>query len=247
MPAWIAAPDTRLSRQGIAALSRSARLLDLLQALRRRRHPVRGADLAEELGVSLRTLYRDIATLQAQGAAIEGEAGLGYVLRPGFFLPPLRFSEDEMDALLLGLRFVAQRGAPVLDEAAEDALAKILAAMPPEAELQARDGALLSGMDDSAGAPHLATLREAMQQERRLHLRYTDKKGVASERIVWPVAIGFFGEAEVLAAWCETRQDFRHFRLDRIVALRIDTDRYPRRRRLLLAEWRLQQDLEDLF
>ncbi|WP_237183170.1 helix-turn-helix transcriptional regulator [Roseomonas gilardii] len=247
MPAWIAAPDTRLSRQGIAALSRSARLLDLLQALRRRRHPVRGADLAEELGVSLRTLYRDIATLQAQGAAIEGEAGLGYVLRPGFFLPPLRFSEDEMDALLLGLRFVAQRGDPVLDEAAEDALAKILAAMPPEAELQARDGALLSGMDDSAGAPHLATLREAMQQERRLHLRYTDKKGVASERIVWPVAIGFFGEAEVLAAWCETRQDFRHFRLDRIVALRIDTDRYPRRRRLLLAEWRLQQDLEDLF
>lgn len=247
MPARIAAPDTRLSRQGIAALSRSARLLDLLQALRRRRHPVRGADLAEELGVSLRTLYRDIATLQAQGAAIEGEAGLGYVLRPGFFLPPLRFSEDEMDALLLGLRFVAQRGDPVLDEAAEDALAKILAAMPPEAELQARDGALLSGMGGSAGAPHLATLREAMQQERRLHLRYTDKKGAASERIVWPVAIGFFGEAEVLAAWCETRQDFRHFRLDRIVALRIDTDRYPRRRRLLLAEWRLQQDLEDLF
>lgn len=247
MPARIVAPDTRLSRQGIAALSRSARLLDLLQALRRRRHPVRGADLAEELGVSLRTLYRDIATLQAQGAAIEGEAGLGYVLRPGFFLPPLRFSEDEMDALLLGLRFVAQRGDPVLDEAAEDALAKILAAMPPEAELQARDGALLSGMDGSAGAPHLATLREAMQQERRLHLRYTDKKGVASERIVWPVAIGFFGEAEVLAAWCETRQDFRHFRLDRIAALRINTDRYPRRRRLLLAEWRLQQDLEDLF
>ena len=207
---------------------------------------MRGADLAEELGVSLRTLYRDIATLQAQGAAIEGEAGLGYVLRPGFFLPPLRFSEDEMDALLLGLRFVAQRGDPVLDEAAEDALAKILAAMPPEAELQARDGALLSGMGGSAGAPHLATLREAMQQERRLHLRYTDKKGAASERIVWPVAIGFFGEAEVLAAWCETRQDFRHFRLDRIAALRIDADRYPRRR-LLLAEWRLQQDLEDLF
>ena len=87
-------------------LSRSARLLDLIQALRRRRRPVSAAQLAEELGVSLRTIYRDVETLVAQGAPIQGEAGLGYVLRPGFFLPPLSFGADEVDAIVLGLRAI---------------------------------------------------------------------------------------------------------------------------------------------
>ncbi|MEJ1937513.1 HTH domain-containing protein, partial [Nostoc sp. NIES-2111] len=105
-------------------MTRSARLLDLMQALRRRRRPVSAARLAEELGVSLRTVYRDIGTLVAQGAPIEGEAGLGYILRPGFFLPPLMFDAEETDALMLGLRLAAGRGDPALAEAAENALAK---------------------------------------------------------------------------------------------------------------------------
>src|SRR4051812_37180263 len=115
-------------------MSRHARLLHLIQALRRRRHPVAAAELAAELGVSLRTVYRDIAMLAAEGAPIEGVAGLGYVLRQGFFLPPLMFSEDELDALILGLRMAAGRGDPGLEKAADDALAKIVAVLPAERE-----------------------------------------------------------------------------------------------------------------
>ena len=113
-------------------MSRSARLFDLLQALRRRRRPVTAQALAGELGVSIRTMYRDIATLQGQGADIRGEAGLGYVLTPGFMLPPLMFSADEIEALVLGSRWVAGRGDARLSAAARDALAKVAAVLPDE-------------------------------------------------------------------------------------------------------------------
>jgi predicted DNA-binding transcriptional regulator YafY len=123
-------------------MSRPVRLLNLVQALRRRRRPVPAADLAAELGVSLRTIYRDIATLAAERAPIEGAADLGYVLRQGFFLPPLMFSEDELDALILGLRLAARRGDPDLEKAADDALAKIVAVLPAGRE----DMAATSGL-----------------------------------------------------------------------------------------------------
>lgn len=227
---------------GEARLSRSARLLDLLQALRRRRRPVTAATLAGELGVSPRTLYRDVATLVAQGAPIEGEAGIGYVLRRGFFLPPLGFTADEVDALILGLRLVARRGDEALEAAARDALAKIEAVLPPEAAEAAEASGLLAG--PGTPTPHLATIRRALAAEARLRLRYTDKAGAATERTVWPVAIGFFEAAEVLVAWCETRADFRHFRLDRIASAEPAGGRAPRRRRVLLADWRAAQRIE---
>jgi predicted DNA-binding transcriptional regulator YafY len=219
-------------------------LLDLIQALRRRRRPVTAAQLAEELGVSLRTIYRDIATLIAQGAPIEGEAGLGYVLNSGFFLPPLMFGDDEVDALILGLRLVAKRGDSVLERAASDALAKITAVLPQELEDVAATSGLLAGPGGGPGSQHLTLIRQAMRAEERLRLHYTDKKGAATERVVWPVALGFFEAAEVLAAWCETRRDFRHFRLDRIAAVEPSGQRYPKRRRILLAEWRAQEDID---
>ncbi len=224
-------------------MSRSARLLDLLQALRRRRRPVSAATLAAELGVSLRTVYRDVATLSAQGAAIAGEAGVGYVLSEDFFLPPLMFSEDEVDALILGLRLVAERGDAELEQAAEDALAKIVAVLPPAMEDAAAASGLVAG-PVAGETPHLAVIRRALRAEEKLHLHYSDKKGRASERVIWPVALGFFEAAEVLAAWCETRRDFRHFRLDRIAAAAPTGARYPKRRRLLLAEWRMQQAID---
>ncbi|MDA8248931.1 MAG: YafY family protein [Rhodospirillales bacterium] len=216
----------------------------MIQALRRRRRPVSAATLAEELGVSLRTLYRDIATLIGQGAPIEGEAGLGYVLKPGFFLPPLMFTEDEADALILGLSLVAARGDPDLERAAQDALAKIAAVLPEEMEDMPATSGLRAGPGGAGAAPHLALLRRAIRSETKLRLRYTDRKGAATERTVWPIAIGFFQAAEVLAAWCETRRDFRHFRLDRIAAAESSGERYPKRRRILLAEWRVQQDVD---
>lgn len=228
-------------------MSRSERLLDLIQTLRRHRRPVSGRALADELGVSIRTLYRDIATLQGQGAPIEGESALGYVLNPGFFLPPLMFGEDEVDAVILGLRFVSQRGDDELAKAAENVLAKIEAVLPPEMEGSAATSGLLAGPGGSGKASHLATIRQAIRREEKLRLDYSDKKGKATKRLVWPVAVGFFEAAEVLAAWCETRRDFRHFRLDRIGALMPVHERTPKRHRILLAEWRLSQDLDGMF
>ena len=220
-------------------MSRSARLLDLLQALRLRRRPVTGAVLAENLGVSLRTLYRDIATLIAQGATIEGEAGLGYVLREETFLPPLMFSGAEADAVLLGLKLVAARTDPALATAAEQAAAKIAAVLPKEHD---SDSGLLAGPARAETKDMLATLRGALSAERKLRIAYADKRGAPSERIVWPVAIGFFESAEMLAAWCELRGDWRHFRLDRIASATATDDRLPRRRRVLLAEWPVSLD-----
>jgi len=225
-------------------LSRSVRLLDLMQALRRRRRPVAAAQLAEELGVSLRTVYRDIATLTAQGVNIEGEAGLGYVLKPGFFLPPLMFGGDEVDALILGLRLVSQRADPALGRAAQDALTKITAVLPADMDDVAATSGLLAGPPGSAITAHLSVIRGAIRAEEKLHLRYTDKRDIPTERTVWPVALGFFEAAEVLAAWCETRCAFRHFRLDRIAAAEPAGQRYPKRRRLLLADWRLLEGID---
>lgn len=225
-------------------MTRAARLLELVQALRRRRRAVSAATLALELGVSLRTLYRDIATLQQQGAPIRGEAGLGYVLEPGFFLPPLMFTDDEIDAVVLGLRLVATRGDPELAVAAQDAAAKIAAMLPPAQEDVAATSALLAVPARTDEAAALAVIRRAIRAERKLRLRYCDKKGAATTRVVWPVAVGFFTGSEVLAAWCELRADFRHFRLDRIASAEALDAPLPRRHRILLAEWR-QLELDE--
>jgi predicted DNA-binding transcriptional regulator YafY len=221
-------------------VSRSERLLDLIQALRRRRRPVRGQTLADELGISIRTLYRDIATLQAQGAHIEGEAGVGYVLRPGFMLPPLMFSADEIEALVLGSRWVADRADDRLGEAARNALAKIAAVLPAGVNDNLESSTVLVGPGERL-APDgidLGILRDAIRSERKLGITYRDGKGARSERVIWPFALGYFDRARVVVAWCELRTNFRHFRTDRIVDLTPTQHRYPRRRVALLKQWR---------
>src|SRR5258708_3209598 len=146
---------------------------------RRRRRPVPAAGLAAELGISLRTVYRDVAALVAQGAPIAGEAGLGYILRPGFFLPPLMFGEDEVDALILGLRLVSQRDDDELTRAANDALAKIAAVLPRDRAGEFEASGLLAVPRTSRGTPHVAGIRHAIRREEQLALRYTDKRGGA--------------------------------------------------------------------
>lgn len=221
-------------------MSRSERLLALIQALRRRRRPVSGTALAAELGISIRTLYRDIASLQTQGAPIEGEPGVGYVLRPGFMLPPLMFSPDEIEALVLGSKWVADRGDDRLGAAARDALAKIAAVLPEELRdtLDASGLLVVPAASAAEDRVDLGLVRQAIRAERKLAIAYRDGKGTPSERIVWPVALGFFEDVRVLVAWCERRQDFRHFRTDRITALTPTESRYPRRRQALFKEWR---------
>ena len=226
-------------------MGRAERLLQLMQVLRRHRAPVAGAALAQELGVSLRTLYRDIASLQAQGAAIDGEAGIGYVLKPGFTLPPLMLTEEEIEALVLGSRWVARHTDPALAEAARNALAKIHSVLPGPLRHELESNALLVPAPEAPAdeGARLAQIRLAIRRERKLRLDYLDAQGRPSERVVWPFAVGFFEHAQMIAAWCESRSAYRHFRIDRIAALQVRDDRYPRQRQALLQEWRRSQNI----
>jgi predicted DNA-binding transcriptional regulator YafY len=228
-------------------MSRSQRLLDLIQVLRRHRRPVAGAILAEELGVSLRTIYRDIETLKAQGAHIDGEAGIGYVLRPGFMLPPLMFTEEEIEALVLGSRWVSGRADGPLGDAARNALAKISAVLPEDLKDSLDASSLLIGPGGplAAGDSELASIRAAIRSERKLQIAYADGRGSATKRTIWPFALAFFDRARVVVAWCELREGYRHFRTDRIRSLKPTVERYPRRRLVLLREWRALEGVPD--
>lgn len=222
-------------------MSRTQRLFDLIQLLRRHRYPVAGAALAAELGVSVRTIYRDIGALQAQGAHIDGEPGLGYVLRPGFMLPPLMFSEDEIEALVLGSRWVADRADSRLGCAARNALVKNAAVLPGDLREMLDTSTLLIGPGAAAipaGEAELPLIRQAIRSERKLDITYCDIKELATSRTIWPFALAFFEHIRIVVAWCELRQAFRHFRADRITALTLSEQRYPRRRQTLLKEWR---------
>ena len=223
-------------------MSRTARLFKLMDALRGHRRPVTAARLADDLSVSVRTVYRDIQTLMDLGAPVEGEAGMGYLLRPGFFLPPLMFGEDELEALVLGARWVQGQGDPALAQAAASALAKIGTASPKDLRDKIADTGLWAPrFQNPAEQPAgLRTIREAVRREHKLAITYVDEKGATTERIVWPIAIAFFEGKRLLAAWCELRNGFRHFRPDRIASLTATSDRYPTRRAVLMKTWRLE-------
>jgi predicted DNA-binding transcriptional regulator YafY len=228
-------------------LSRAQRLLDLIQVLRGHRRAVAGAVLAEELNISLRTLYRDIEALKAQGAHIDGEAGVGYVLRPGFMLPPLMFSEEEIEALVLGSRWVSERADGLLGKAARNVLAKIGAVLPDDLRDSIDASGLLIGPGQpiAAGDAELAAIRKAIRSERKTQIVYSDEQASATERAIWPFALAFYDRVRVVVAWCELRQGYRHFRTDRITALDVTPDRYPRRRAALMKEWRTLRSIPE--
>jgi predicted DNA-binding transcriptional regulator YafY len=224
-------------------MNKTARLFTLLDALRGHRRPVTAAHLAEELSVSMRTIYRDMQDLIAMGAPVEGEAGMGYVLRTGFFLPPLMFAEDEIEALVLGAKWVQKQGDDALAQAAAAALAKIATATPADLRDKMADAGLLIFTDSSQVETALATIRLSIRRECKLVLAYKDEHGASTERIVWPFALAFMENKRLLAAWCELRGGFRHFRTDRIVSATADDTRYPRRRHDLVKAWRLEQNI----
>ncbi|MDA9399362.1 helix-turn-helix transcriptional regulator [Bradyrhizobium sp. CCBAU 45389] len=226
-------------------MSKSQRLFDLMQILRRHRHPVSGSNLAVEAGVSLRTIYRDIADLQALGAQIEGEPGFGYVLQPGFLLPPLMFSEQEIQALALGAQWVSRQTDEEFSLAARNALAKIGAVLPSELRHKIDDNAFhVARRPKQPEAVDLRVVRQAMRDQHKLSIVYRDPKGARTTRTIWPIGVAFFDSRRILAGWCEMRKDFRAFRADRIEKVRLKTDRYPGRRRDLVKRWRAQVDAD---
>jgi predicted DNA-binding transcriptional regulator YafY len=226
-------------------MSRAARLLDLIQIFRSHKRPVSGAVLAQSLSVSLRTLYRDIETLKAQGADIEGEAGVGYVMHAGFMLPPMMLTRDEIEALVLGSSWVCDRADGPLAAAARQALAKIAAVLPVELKNELDTSALLVGPGEPllVGKIDLTLIRDAIRRERKLTIHYTDTDGSGTDRAIWPIALAFFDKVRIIIAWCELRNDFRHFRTDRITHMNVTEMRYPQGRARLLKAWRASQGI----
>ena len=176
-------------------MSRTDRLLRLMQSLRRHRRPVTAARLAEELGVSIRSIYRDIDALRERGAVLGGQAGVGYVLRPGFLLPPLMFSEEEIEALVLGLRLANAHGDAALGRAAVDVVAKLRAVLPSEVGRLLEQTALFAAppLEPLVCAVDLAEVRQTIRTERKATIGYVDVRAERSRRTIWPVALAFFG------------------------------------------------------
>jgi predicted DNA-binding transcriptional regulator YafY len=228
-------------------MSRTGRLFQLMDALRGNRRPVTASALAEQLGVSERTIYRDIQTLAQLGAPVEGSAGVGYVLRSGFFLPPLMFDADELEALVLGARWVRHQGDAALSAAADRALAKIATATPRDLRDHMAETSLWVpvGPQPAQPDPFVKPAREAIRRQCKLRIAYRDEQNAASERVVWPFALAFFQERRVMAAWCELRDAIRHFRVDRIVEAELSSERYPSPRHALLKQWRELHGIPD--
>jgi len=231
-----------------AIISRAERLLSLIEEFRRHRRPVSGKDLAQALGVSIRTLYRDIASLRALGAGIEGEPGVGYVLRSGFLLPPVMFTAEEVDALVLGSLWVADKADKPLAEAARKAMARLTAVMPIELvdRVEAQYSIVGQSEQSQPETIDMATVRQAIQNERKLLIHYCDGTGKSSERVIWPFFLIYFNGGRLISAWCELRDDIRHFRTDRIDSLSEISSRYPRRRHDLIKLWREAESCDNV-
>ena len=220
-------------------MRRTERLFQIIQILRATHVPVTGQSLASELEVSLRTLYRDMAELIAQRVPITGEAGTGYVLDDGYDMPPLMLTADELDAAVLGAAWVARHADPSLVRGARDLLAKLTEAIPEELRPIIMDSGVRTVTSRARIKEQFdgAVLRQAIRERLKLHILYRDEKGTGSDRIIWPLFIAYFDDARIIVAWCETRDDYRHFRTDRIQSLERLPDQYPARRNLLIREW----------
>ena len=221
-------------------MRRADRLFQIIQVLRRTRKPMTADAIAAELETSKRTIYRDIATLIGQRVPIRGEAGMGYILEKGFDLPPLMLTPDEIEAAVLGAQLVQNRGDPSLARAAQDLIAKIGAAVPERLRPFV--------LEPTVGSPSwrklppdaidMVALRAQIRSGRKIALTYRDELARETTRKIWPVTIGYHDTVRMVAAWCEMRRDFRHFRTDRVVAAEFLDERYPDRPAILRAKWR---------
>ena len=228
-------------------MRRADRLFQIIQIMRRARAPITADAIAEELETSKRTVYRDIATLMGQRVPIRGEAGMGYVLDQGFDLPPLMLTPDEIEAAVLGAQWVASRGDPSLARAAQDLIAKIGASVPERLRpyvLEPAGRAVPAWRSAPPDQLDMAQLRASIRAGRKVSLRYRDEQERETERVIWPITVGYHETVRILVGWCELRTAFRNFRTDRVAACEFLDDRYPERPSILRARWRAERDEE---
>ncbi|WP_299147460.1 YafY family protein [uncultured Tateyamaria sp.] len=231
-------------------MTRTHRLFQLMQTLRRMAPPITAQSLAFEMDVSLRTIYRDIDELRGLGAVIDGEAGFGFTLIEDATLPPLGFEDDELEALVLGLRDVAVIGDPALAKAATSALAKIQARVPPKQAHRLKHAILDARRYWRPDPPRIdvSKLRQAAWDEVCVHFAYQDAKGDQTTRAVKPLGIVYMESTNMLLAWCMLREDFRAFRLDRMDELIVTRDSFRPHRVSLLRDHlaRLRAELHEV-
>jgi predicted DNA-binding transcriptional regulator YafY len=227
-------------------MRRADRLFDIIQRLRSARGPLTAAAIAEPLEVTVRTVYRDIAALQARRVPIEGEAGIGYVLRRGFDLPPLMFTTEEIDAIVTGVRLLRRLRDPKLQDAADSVLAKVGTVLPEQLRALLEAPMYVSGGSaPSAKGVDLAEVRSAIRASRKLRIAYLDAQDRRTQRTIWPIAMAYYVDVTLIAAWCELRNDFRHFRVDRITRSTPLEERFEADHAKLLAAWQaLPKDRE---
>jgi predicted DNA-binding transcriptional regulator YafY len=219
-------------------MRRADRLFHLVQLIRGRRLTT-ASFLAGRLEVSERTVYRDIADLQHQGVPIEGETGVGYRLGSGFDLPPLMFTQEEASALMASVRVAQAWLDPAMASEAETAWSKIVSVLPPAARVATESLPLYAPMTepDTAMKLNLKLLRDAVQARQKIRVTYRDLAGNASQRVLWPLGCFYWGTAWTLGAWCETRKDFRVFRVDRISAATPQGERFAHKPGRTLADF----------
>ena len=226
-------------------MRRGDRLFEVIEILRRAKGPISAHSIGEELGVTKRTVYRDVAALIGQGVPINGEAGVGYVLEPGFHMPPLMLTPDEIEAVTLGVLWVKTRGEPELALAAEKLIAKLEAVAPDKYRTSFLQPAVsvapVAQPDEVLGA---AAIRLAIRRRKKIALKYSDNSGQQTRRVIWPILLGYRDTSRIVAAWCEMREGFRYFRTERILEAEVLEDSIPRRMDILRAEWRNATDAE---
>ena len=224
-------------------MRRADRLFELIQLLRCARKATTAAQLAEALEVTPRTVYRDVAALMAMGVPVDGAAGVGYIMRPGFDLAPLMFDREEVEAVAVGLKLLGRTGDRGLQAAARRVAAKIAGVLPEPRADELDDGRFVVSEFGTPAGTGMGVLRTAVRESRRLALVYRDGRERVTERTCLPLAVIYYIEVTVLAAWCELRGDFRHFRADRIVVCRETGDSFAGLATQLRRDWRVRLDM----
>lgn len=226
-------------------MRKAERLFEIIQLLRLAREPISAQRIAAELGSSKRSVYRDIAALKEQNVPVRGEAGIGYVLEKGFDMPPLMLTSDELDAAVLGAHWVASRGEPELVKAALNFLAKIEVVVPERLRGHVLEPATsIAPVVSACEGVNSSLLRNAIRAHRKMTLVYDGGSEERTERVVWPILLGYRDAGRILAAWCELRSDFRYFRTDRMISADVLEQGIPENALALRARWRSAMDQE---